>query len=240
MRKSNAVILFAFGLLVVLIIAGVLVTRLTLGGLLDQAQSSDNPAGAPNTGDWTDKTFGLEGFSGIRAGGAWHIRLKQDDDYKVSVRMPADMTEQVIVRIHGDLLELDMKPGIIYAGLAREADISLPRITVIEASGGAEFELTGFKGGSLKVDATGAVKLHGKDNRFTDFSLDSSGASQVRLMGNPTVNADLNLSGASDVELTMAGGNLSGSVSGAGKVIYDGEVTVQNVDVSGIGMVRRR
>jgi hypothetical protein len=47
-------------------------------------------------------------------------------------------------------------------------------------------------------------------------------------------------SGSSMVQITMAGGDLTGKISGSGKVIYDGEIRHQEVRISGSGSIQRR
>ncbi len=53
------------------------------------------------------------------------------------------------------------------------------------------------------------------------------------------INADLRYKGVYKIELSMAGGELTGKIKGVGKVIYDGEVQKESIHKDGPGMIIR-
>ncbi len=67
-----------------------------------------------------------------------------------------------------------------------------------------------------------------------------SGAGNIDLGGVPVTNADIRVSGAGNIDLNMAGGKLTGSMSGAGSLDYVGTVSEQNVSSSGVVNIKRR
>ena len=66
-----------------------------------------------------------------------------------------------------------------------------------------------------------------------------SGAGNADLDEISVTNADVSVSGAANVRLRMAGGRLTGEMSGAGNLAYRGTVSEQSVDTSGFVNVRR-
>ena len=95
--------------------------------------------------------------------------------------------------------------------------------------------MSGFQGRQLEVDIKGNVRLEGREGRYDALDLSVAGASEIDLRGVVVTNAEVNLSGTSDLTLAMGGGKLSGSMAGAGQIRYYGSVSVEDVDIAGIG-----
>jgi hypothetical protein len=70
--------------------------------------------------------------------------------------------------------------------------------------------------------------------------LDLSGVGNADLADVTVTDADVDVSGAGNVKLRMAGGRLTGGVSGAANLEYYGPVSEQSVQQSGFVNVRRR
>ena len=66
-----------------------------------------------------------------------------------------------------------------------------------------------------------------------------SGAGSVDLDDVATTDAEVTASGATNVRLRMAGGRLTGHMSGAGNLVYFGTVSEQSVSSSGMVNIRR-
>jgi hypothetical protein len=77
-------------------------------------------------------------------------------------------------------------------------------------------------------------------SRFDELSLDMSGAASVELGEVAVRDAEVDTSGAGSVTLLMAGGRLTGDMSGAASLEYYGTVSEESVDTSGMVNVRRR
>jgi hypothetical protein len=121
-----------------------------------------------------------------------------------------------------------------------KASITFPSIKSLRVSGAVNVHLKGFDSQRLKIKASGSTNISGDSNKVYYMTVKGSGAFQLNLKDNPVTFAEVDLSGTSLVELTMAGGDLKGEISGSGKVFYDGEVRNQQVRISGSGQVGRR
>ena len=69
--------------------------------------------------------------------------------------------------------------------------------------------------------------------RFDTLKLTISGAVAVDFGDVTFTDADVRASGASNVKLRMAGGKLTGNISGAGHITYSGTVSEQSISASG-------
>ena len=87
---------------------------------------------------------------------------------------------------------------------------------------------------------TGSTQIKGDGIQIYYLTIKGSGSIDVDFMGSPVNFAELDLSGSSKIQMTMAGGDLTGKISGSGMVIYDGEVRHQEVKISGSGSIQRR
>jgi putative autotransporter adhesin-like protein len=99
---------------------------------------------------------------------------------------------------------------------------------------------SGFDGPTLSLELSGAGQLRGSTSRFDRLALDMNGAADIDLSGVAVTDADVDISGAGSVKLQMAGGRLTGDVSGAARLEYSGTVSEEAVDESGVVNVRRR
>ena len=116
----------------------------------------------------------------------------------------------------------------------------MPALEDVELSGASKLELSGFEGSALDIDASGASSIEGKDSRYDKLELSMSGAGSADLSGVTTTDAHVDLSGAQNVTLRMAGGSLSGDLSGASRLEYFGTAARVDVDTSGFAGVEHR
>ena len=75
-----------------------------------------------------------------------------------------------------------------------------------------------------------AGEIAGAASRFDALMLDMSGAGNVDLGDVPVTDAEVDISGAGKVALRMAGGRLTGDISGAENLEYYGTVSEESVD----------
>jgi hypothetical protein len=194
------------------------------------------------TGDTTvtEVIIDIDGFTGIEASGVWDVEITQGNDFDVIITVPEYLKESLKIRRSGELLDLAFKEGvrINFKSIEKlKATITMPALSAIEISGGANVVFSGFRTKTLAIDSSGASNIIGQNNEVDDLKLSSSGAVHVGLKKSKVKNMDIDLSGAGAVEVTMTGGELTGSMSGAAVLEYWGQVTRQNVDTSGVAKV---
>jgi Putative auto-transporter adhesin, head GIN domain len=244
MKNSQIALLSAFGVVLLVILAAAVAGRLILqsvqSGDYDYDRDAAPRAAAPSS---SSGDFDLEGFTQIDARGIWKIRLEQGEDWDVQLTYPERMADRLDVHVENGRLVLGYDTGRrswwggFGGGERFEARIVMPEIQSIDLSGASEIDFSGFSGDALSINSSGASEIDARDSRFDTLSLTVSGAGDVDLGDVPVGDARVVLSGAGSITLDMDGGELSGTVSGAGKVRYHGTVSRQSVVVSGFSSV---
>ena len=229
-QKSLLTLLGSLALMVVLAVTG---TRIALS-------NADIPRSA--VGSLYSVSPNLNGFDKVDASGKWEIELVQGDQWKVEINLDefeegdigAFVTEQELI------LKQRSKPWVWKISSTPTARIEMPNLSGLDVSGAAEVEIDGFTGSKLNIDASGAVELSALSGRYDDLLLDGSGAVRVNFKDLTVTNAYVDVSGATDINLSMDGGKLTGEISGAGSLDYYGQVSEQNIEISGAGSVKHK
>lgn len=242
MKTSNR-ILMAIGITAVaLAVIVVVVARIIIGNVVTVPLSSSKAQQATVIGapPRATKSYELKDFTGVAVSGAWEVRVSEGSQYKVTVSVADDMLPLLDVYAGGGVLHVGLKPGTVLTNRRMSATITMPSLDRIRLSGANRAAISGFTGDRLIVECSGAASITAKGQGYRRVRIDASGASAVRFRDLPTRNADVRISGAGQAELFMTGGELTGHLSGAGKVNYWGTVSKQTITTSGISSVSRR
>jgi Putative auto-transporter adhesin, head GIN domain len=232
MRNSQRAIAVLLGVIVVVLVAVAIWVRVAA------------PKPRELSGETTTKTYDLSDFDGVDVTGPWQVTIARGDAWQVSVVMPAEVVDEV--RVDRDGGELDLQGPWWLGDLAGregpvlQATITMPALESVHISGISRLSFSGFTGRALSLDLSGAGQLNGTASRFDRLDLDMSGAAAIDLSDVAVTDADVDVSGAGSVKLQMAGGRLTGDLSGAASLEYSGTVSEETVDKSGFVNVRRR
>ena len=201
-------------------------------------------------GERTTRTYDYADFDGVSVAGQWQVTIERGDAWRVSVEVPGEYTDQVRVERIGDVLNLAYPfrfGGFSRGGFGRvdrqrpfQATITMPALETLGLVGASQLSFSGFEGGALSLHVSGATDLTGAASRFDALTLYLSGAGRVNLADVPVTDANVDISGATSVTLRMAGGRLSGDLSGTANLEYFGTVSAESVEKSGFVNVRRR
>jgi hypothetical protein len=210
-----------------MVIVFLLIFRLTLGNSMttERPIDSDKPT--------VSRELPLAGFTAIEVSGHWEIELTRGETTQVKVKAPGDVLENLLVEKQAGtlILRTDKKwrpsPGKV------TALITMPSLSDLRLSGLVSLELSGFSSESLTVYTTGSTSITGKGNHIHNLHLKGKGLSNLNLRQNSVINADLRYEGVYKIELSMAGGELTGKIKGVGKVIYNGEVRKESIRKDG-------
>lgn len=201
------------------------------------------------SGERATRTYDFADFDGVNVAGQWQVTIERGDAWRVSVDVPAEVADLVRVERKGDAL--DLAYAFRFGGFTRgfgdvdrqrpfQATITMPALEALSLKGASQLSFSGFEGSALSLNVSGAVVLTGAASRFDTLTLDLSGAGSVNLADVPVTDANVDISGAASVTLRMAGGRLSGDLSGTANLEYYGTVSQENIDRSGFVNVRRR
>jgi hypothetical protein len=230
MRNSQRVVVGVIGAIAALIV---------VTGVWVRATAPEIPE---LSGERTTRTYDLTNFDGVGVSGQWQVTIERGDAWRVAVEAPTELFEMLSVRVEGDALDLGLDRwfGDFDDDERLEATITMPALESLDLSGASQVSFSGFDGSALSLDLSGASQLTGTASRFVTLTIDQSGAGKVDFADVTVTNASVDMSGAGNVTLRMAGGTLTGDMSGAGSLEYFGTVSEESVDTSGVANVRRR
>jgi Putative auto-transporter adhesin, head GIN domain len=237
MKRSTAALLVGLGSIVAVLLLVALWVRFTSTGKALPSLS----------GQRATRSYDLSGFTQVKASGQWQVTLVRGDEWAVEVSYPAELESGVDVRQERGALALRYTLERSWwsdfgsnDSLAMNARIVMPALEAVEMHGASSLDFSGFAGERLAIDASGAVAIDGRDSRYGALGLKISGAGRADLGGVTTTAARIDVSGVQTVTLRMAGGPLSGGVSGVSRVDYSGTVSSQDVRASGVSRVEHR
>ena len=190
-------------------------------------------------GDHT-RQFNATNFSKVNISGAFVVRFRKGDTYKVVADGREDDMSDMDVRVNGNTLEvkIDRRGGLFDWSNRKRVGltITVPAITELKMSGASKASLAGFGPyNDLNIDLSGACRavfdgdvkkltigLSGASNailrgRATELNADLSGASKVEATGLAVDRAEVDASGASHADMGQVG-SLDSETSGASKV----------------------
>jgi hypothetical protein len=238
MRRSVAAVLTVSGVAVAVAFALALWVRLAA------PREASLP---PLSGQRATRSYDFTAFTGIETSGEWQVTLERGDVWAVELSYPIELERFIEVRKDGADLVIGYQADRSWWSdfgsnerFAVSARVVMPALEEVDVSGAIRLTMSGFAGRELEIDASGAIFIEGTNGRYDELDLAMSGAGRADLRGITTTNARIAIAGAQNIVLRMAGGSLSGDISGASEVEYLGTISAQDVDTSGFASLRHR
>ena len=228
MTSSQRALAAALGIVVLVIVASILWVRL-------------NASTVGVSGERVTLTPALASFDGVDVAGSWRIEVTRGDAWRVELDIPAGIQDRATTRVVDGALEIRLENIGRFGGSGADytARITMPELESLKLAGASDVTFSGFEGDRLEITSSGAADIEGLASRYDRLELTMSGAGEADLSDVPVTDADLGISGVVQVTLRMAGGRLTGYLSGAGQVDYYGAVSEQSIDTSGVGRVEQ-
>ena len=214
--------------------------------------------GLVGSGNLVTEEYDFTDFSEIELSHAFEATVTPGDAYAVTVTVDDNLVEHLVVEQNGARLSIGLEPNKLVARATMRAEITMPALTRLDASGATQTQLNGFSSDAdFTGHASGASRIHG-DLTAGDLDLEASGASTITLAGSAgnvratasgastidleemsVQDAAVNASGASNVTVNLSG-QLDADASGASNVFYLGQPTMGTIDTSGDSDVTAR
>lgn len=205
-----------------------------------------------------EKEYDNTAFNSLEFSHAFQVKIKQEEEFQILLKFNDNLEEYVEVEQKGETLSIGLDDGKTYKNAQLIAEISLPDLQNIGASGACEIELNKLTTSVLDLDVSGASEVFGKVKIMDKLLVDASGASQVDLKGKSN-NAEIMLSGASQfgnekftvqdrlkIECSGASestvnvkGEIEAEITGASIFNYSGKATFIEKEVSGAGIINQ-
>jgi hypothetical protein len=210
------------------------------------------------SGDIVTREESVSGFVQVRASHGFNVDIRRGEEYQVTIRVDDNLVPYLVVEKQGNALRIGLEPNNSYLNTTLQAEVTMPTLTGVEASGGSDVRVAGFGSTErLNVNISGGGSLRGDiDAGAADFEL--SGGSEMQLSGSGRDlrlevsgggNADLANFTVRDVDANLSGGsqatvNASGTIdavaSGGARLFYLDSPTLGNIETSGGAAVRQR
>ena len=209
------------------------------------------------TGSGTPRTAAcsMKGFSGIQASQTFTVRVVPGPAWSVDVTCDDNLLPYIVVdTTQNGTLRLGLEEGYIYQFITVSAEVHMPSLAMLDASGASEFDVgagfvsarplsislsgastadvAGIVCGELSVDASGASSATVAGSVSMERVV-ASGASRADLLNCVAASADVTLSGASEAWVDTGSGVVSLSAGGASTLYYAGNPSFSFLDLSG-------
>jgi hypothetical protein len=240
MRRSQIAVVSALAVVLIATLAWLVATRMVMSNL------AGNGSSRTTSGNDVTRSIDLRDFAAVHTQGGWQLTISRGDDWRVELSYPETMADNIESEVSDGTLRLNYRAprGFWLLGLGppgrAQATIVIPALERLEIEGAANAQIDGLAGERLRVIASGASSLEATESRYERLDLIVNGAGEVKFQGLAATDAHVELAGATEVTLTMAGGLLSGSMSGAHRLIYYGSVREENITRAGAASIERR
>jgi len=184
------------------------------------------------------KEIKLAGFKAVVLKGNWQVRIVQADEETIRVEGSEDLLADLLVHHKGSLVELHI-PEHKKDKRKLFLDVTMPRIKSLKILGVADVSISGFILEDFVIHAEGVTSIHGENGRTEKLAFKGKGVSKLNFQDFPTRSANLAGKGVIKIELTMAGGELTGSIEGVGHVRYKGKAGHESIQIKGACKVTR-
>lgn len=193
-------------------------------------------------GDHT-RQFNVNSFSKVDVGGAFVVRFRKGDAYKVVADGREKDLDDINVKVDGSTLKASIEgKGLFNWSNHKRIGLTITVPTAIEElklSGASKASLTGFeKYNDLTIDMSGACRTV-FDGDVNKLNLDLSGASNVVLRGHAS-QLEADLGGASKLEATGMNVDKASVDAGGASHANFGQVGSLDSETSGASKVTRQ
>lgn len=196
-----------------------------------------NMGGIQGSGNAKRETRNLSDFEKIDASGAINAEIAAGKEFSVEVEADDNLLQYIKTEISGDTLKIYSEDKIS-PKTKLSVKISLPELTKLDVSGASTANVTGVKGDSLELQASGASKIK-VDGEIKDLNAEANGASTIDASNLNAENADVNSNGASTVTAAPVN-DLKAEASGASTIYYTSDPKNIKQNASGASSVKKK
>jgi len=177
----------------------------------------------------------ISAFTEIDAGGAFEIEW-QGGSPALHITTDENLLSYVESDVSGDTLQLRTHEQI-WPTHGIKVVISSPTRSAARIRGAVKLTAKQLTGPKFALEASGASRVS-LDGSVDELLADTTGASELEASGLQTRTAEISTTGAADAEIAVAE-KLKVAITGAGKVSYSGNPTVEK-HITGAGSVHRK
>ena len=176
------------------------------------------------------------GFTRVDASAGTDVEVAVGSGFSVDVSGPG--ADRVVTRVSGETLVVERRRGFSWGTTPRAlVRVTMPRVTGLSASSGADLAATGVNGGDITLDSSSGADLR-VSGRCETFVADVSSGADIHAQELRCENGSVDASSGADARV-FASGRLNVDASSGGGVVAYGNPSIGNVDLSSGGSLRR-
>ena len=236
MKTSNKILFFASLIFLILIIVIIINFRLFVNKKMALG-NSNNDQTLYKTSKFTKRTFDYSNYDKLEINGFWDIEILPGNSWNLEIR--GHSFENIKIRVQNSKLTIDKKHDNFLSDERFFIRILMPVLKQLSTSGSGKVSIGNYTCNELVLNISGAIKVFGNEIIAENLKINCRGASKINFETCLIKNAHIISSGASSIDLYMTGGDLSGTVSGAGRVFYSGHIASQHIFSSGAVNIKK-
>jgi len=179
----------------------------------------------------------LGAFTSVETTGAYEIQITCQQRQSLEIEGDDNILPIIRTEVRDGVLHISNEQN--YQGSRPlVVRIKVPDLQRIASTGAGDIRIANLKNEKLDVQSTGAARI-AADGDTKLVTVNSTGAGKVELYNLHAERAKVTVTGAAKVDV-YATQQLDATVSGVGQVTYEGNPSVVNKSVSGIGTVSQR
>jgi hypothetical protein len=182
------------------------------------------------------ETRNLSGFTAVEASAGTDVQVTVGRGF--SVEVTGRDADRIVTRISGDTLHVHPERGNWWRGI-RDAHVrvTMPRVTGLGASSGADLVATGVDGGNISLSSSSGADLR-VSGRCDTFNADASSGADIHAAELRCATGNVDVSSGADARV-FASERLNVDASSGGGIVAHGNPGIGNVSMSSGGSLRR-
>ncbi len=188
------------------------------------------------------KSIAVPSFDALDLSGKLEVKLTVGAKQSIEIETDAEYLDSLDIKVVDRVLQIGSKKSTNWSSSFKNrraiVRIQVPSITSIDISGACTLVASGFSGGALEIDGSGAVESELTGN-IDELTISISGAAEIKAFELKAQNVDLDVSGAAQIEV-YAVKTIKSDVSGAASVTYRGTPAIVKSEISGMGNMKQR
>jgi hypothetical protein len=198
---------------------------------INETQQSTPTAGS---GEWYRESRSVTAFDRVQVDGMYHVVITCGKPYSLNLEGDNNIVPLVITEVKDRVLHIYTNQSIS-PQLLLTAEINLPDLKGLGASGSTQITLDSVDNQTLDIELSGAAQFIGS-GKTQMLTITAAGSVQVNTELLLSRNAKVQMSGAGSVKLNVQE-SLDVTIAGVGNVEYTGGATVTHQDISGLGSI---
>jgi hypothetical protein len=193
-----------------------------------------------NRGPVIKETRDVTSFDTISVRGSARLVVHIGDTPSLSVEGPESSVKRLTTDVDGDTLYIrsNRKDWIFGQGESRlTVRVTVPELSELHLEGSNDVRLSGFKGGSSRIEIEGAANLEA-DGHLDELTVHMSGAGRANLRELVAGDAKVTVDGVGSVQVN-ATKSLEATMNGVGAILYSGTPREVSTSMNGVGTISK-